>query len=308
MNLRDLEYLVAIGDHLHFGRAAAACGVSQPTLSMQVKKLEQELGVPLVERGVRQVLLTRAGEQIVARARVVLAEVASIRGIADDAKDPRTGSIRLGLFPTLGPYLLPHVIGPLRRRLPDLKLHIVEEQSDVLMERLRSGLLDAALLAVPAEDGAGLVVEPVFSEEFVAALPAEHPLAGDERPLTPAMLGAEGLLLLSQGHCLRDQTLAVCGDGGSHGPVRVEASSLETLRHMVGASMGVTLLPRMAVSGPVPPSPDVVVREFAEPRPYRTIGLHRRPNSVYEPVLREVAAVLRGLPPDLVQPCPEGTD
>lgn len=301
MNLRDLEYLVAISDHRHFGRAAAACLVSQPTLSTQLKKLEKELGVPLIERSVRQVILTRAGEEIVERARVVLGEVAAMRSIAGAAKDPRTGSIRIGFFPTLGPYLLPHLMGPLRRRLPDLKLHVVEEQSDLLLDRLRHGLLDAALLAMPVAH-APVVSEPVFVEDFLAALPVGHPLAAGQGELTPAMLANEGLLLLSEGHCLRDQTLAVCGEAGPDGPVRVDASSLETLRHMVGAAMGVTLLPRMAVSAPVPPTPDVVMREFSKPRPARTIGLHWRPGSIYEPVLHEVAAVLRELPRDLVTP------
>lgn len=303
MNIRDLEYLVAISDHRHFGRAAAACLISQPTLSTQLKKLERELGVPLIERGIRQVLLTKAGEEIVAHARKVLTEVSTIQGIADRAKDPRTGSIRLGLFPTLGPYLLPHLMGPLRRQLPDLKLHIVEEQSPLVTDRLRLGQLDAALLAIPAADPQ-LAFEPVFTEEFVAALPAAHPLATAEGPLTPSMLATEGLLLLSKGHCLRDQTLEVCGEASPDGPVRVEASSLETLRHMVGASLGVSLLPRMAVSAPVPASPEVVLREFSQPRPSRTIGLYWRPGSVYEPVLHEIAAVLRTLPDALVTSVP----
>jgi LysR family hydrogen peroxide-inducible transcriptional activator len=173
MNLRDLEYFVALAEHRHFGRAAAACYVSQPTLSTQVKKLEAELGLQLIERSPRQVMLTAAGELVVGRARVILAEVQDIRGIARQAADPRSGSLRLGIFPTLGPYLLPHIVGPLHQRFPELELLLVEEKTDDLLERLRAGRLDVAILALPVHDET-LHAEPLFREEFVLAVPAAH--------------------------------------------------------------------------------------------------------------------------------------
>lgn len=321
MNLRDLEYLVALADHRHFGRAAAASHVSQPTLSTQLKKLEGELGVSLIERGSRQVLLTAAGEQIVDRARRILAQVGDIRGLAEQAQDPRAGLLRLGLFPTLGPYLLPHVVEPLRRTFPRLRLHLVEEQSELLVDRLREGRLDAALLSMPSSDPT-LHAEAVFREDFVAALPAEHPLAEAAGPLAHDALNDEGLLLLAEGHCLRQDALAACGglDAGHLGrrsaglladdePSRLsafEATSLETLRHMVGSGVGVTLMPRLAVTDPVQPAPGIVLREFAAPPPSRTIGLHWRATSIYHHLLPEVAAVFRQLPADLVTPVAGG--
>jgi LysR family hydrogen peroxide-inducible transcriptional activator len=180
VNLRDLEYLVAVAEHGHFGRAAAACYVTQPTLSTQLKKLETELGVALVERNPRQVLLTGPGEQVVARARVILGEVDAIRGVARHARNPRAGRLRLGVFPTLGPYLLPHAVPTLRDRFPDLELHLVEEKTEVLHEKLRGGRLDAAVLALPVLDDA-LEGEPVFREDFLLAVPAGHRLAGAGR-------------------------------------------------------------------------------------------------------------------------------
>lgn len=299
MNIRDLEYLVALDDHRHFGRAAAACLVSQPTLSTQVKKLEAELGAPLVERGQRQVHLTLVGEQIAQRARVVLGEVADIRALAQQASDPRGGSLRLGVFPTLGPYLLPHLTGPLKKAFPNLELLLVEEQSHLLVDRLHAGTLDAALLAMPSGD-ASLHEEAVFVEEFVAALPVGHPLASAQEPLSTKDFTAEQILLLAEGHCMRDQALAVCQGAGASAPSGFEATSLETLRHMVAAGVGTTLLPRLAVSDPMPAHPGVVLREFAEPKPHRVIGLHWRESSVFSTLLPEVADVIRELPTDAI--------
>lgn len=302
MNLRDLEYLVAVAEHRHFGRAAQACFVSQPTLSTQLKKLETELGVPLVERAPRQVMLTRAGEQIVERARSVLADVADIKGIAHQAADPRSGSLRLGMFPTLGPYVLPHLTGPLHEHFPSLELLLVEEQTHVLLDRLRDGSLDAALIAIPSGDDS-LHVEPLFDEDFVAAVPEGHLLALPDQPLRSADIAREKLLLLTEGHCLRDQALAVCGTGATHAPMGgFEATSLETLRHMVAAGVGMTLLPRLSVSSPVAQTPGIALREFAAPRPHRTIGLHWRPSTIYRTLLPELADVIRQLPSELVTP------
>lgn len=309
MNLRDLEYLVSLAEHRHFGRAAGACFVSQPTLSTQLKKLENQLGVTLIERGSRNVLLTQAGDQVVARARVILAEAKEIRGIARHARDPRAGTLRLGAFPTLAPYLFPHVLPSLQQEYPDLELLLIEEKTAELRAQLTDGRLDAAILAMPVEAD-GMDVEPLFREEFVLALPVGHPLAQvpagrdgpSGEPLPAAVLVGEPLLLLDEGHCLRDQALAVCREVGGDEREGFRATSLETLRMMVAAGVGVTLLPQLAVRRPVPASDRIVLRRFAAPPPYRDIALVWRRTSTYGELLRELAGVLRQLPPGYVQP------
>lgn len=304
MNLRDLEYLVALAEHRHFGRAAAACYVSQPTLSTQLRKLESELGVPLIERNPRQVLLTPAGEQVVDRARAVLGEIDAIRGIARRAKDPRSGRLRLGVFPTLAPYLLPHVVPNLRTRFPELELFLVEERSKVLLDRLRVGRLDAALLALPVQDST-LVGEPLFREEFLLAVPAGHHLAEREQAKVES-LEREHLLLLQDGHCLRDQALEVCRLAGAEEYVGFQATSLETLRHMVAAGVGVTLLPELSVQPPVPRTDSVRLLRFGDPAPCREIGLFWRPASVFHDLFGELARILRDPAPGLVTPLGPG--
>ncbi|MCA0435603.1 MAG: LysR substrate-binding domain-containing protein [Austwickia sp.] len=295
MNLRDLEYLVALADHRHFGRAAAACYVSQPTLSTQVKKLEAELGVMLVERGSRSVLLTAAGQEVVTRARHLLDDADQIRRIARSVADPESGTLRLGLFPTLAPYLLPHVVAGVRARFPRLELLLVEEKSPELVERLRAGTLDAALLALPLLDDS-LAAEPLFREDFLLALPVDHELAERDEPLPPDVLSGAELLLLEDGHCLRDQALAVCTMGGGHERDGFRATSLETLRHMVATGAGLTLLPELSVSPPVPKHPGVVVRRLAGPAPHRDIALARRASHVDVQLLHDLAEVLRAVP------------
>lgn len=298
MNLRDLQYLVALDEHRHFGRAAAASFVSQPTLSTQVRKLEQELGVELIERNPRQVLLTEAGSQIVERARVVLAEVEDIRRLAARASDPEAATIRLGLFPTLAPYLLPHVVPVVHRRFPRLELLLVEEKTDVLLAQLRDGQIDAAVLALPVADQQ-LHVEPLFTEDFVLAVPATDPLAEGVGPVDVAVLATEPVLLLEEGHCLRDQALDVCRLAGAKELNGFRATSLETMRQMVAAGVGITLLPSLSVQSPVPPSPDVAVLPLAEPVPHRRLAMLWRPTTVHHELLPRVAAVLRDLPGDL---------
>ena len=301
MNLRDLQYLVALADHKHFGRAAAASFVSQPTLSTQVRKLEEELGVVLVERAPRKVMLTPAGQDMVARARRVLAEVEQMKEAARRTQDPEAGSIRLGIFPTLGPYLLPHVMPLVRERFPRLELLLVEEKTPVLLERLEQGKLDAALLALPLHDEQ-LHVEALFEEPFVLAVPAAHRLAG-AGSLAMAELADERLLLLEDGHCLRDQALDVCRLAGAGERSEFRATSLETLRQMVAAGVGVTLLPTLAVKPPVAHSGDIRLLPFddAEP-PSRRIGMAWRRSSARAGILHGLAEVFRVLPPGLLAP------
>lgn len=292
MNLRDLEYLVALDEHRHFGRAAAAAYVSQPTLSTQIKKLENELGVDLIERGTRQVLFTAVGERVVRRARRVLAEVDEIRTLAEGARSPSAGRVKIGVFPTLGAYLLPHLIGPLGERFPELDLFLMEDKTEVLLAQLRSGVLDVALIALPVPDD-DLHAEPLFREDFVLAAPSGHRLLDDSEPLSAGELGADELLLLTEGHCLRDQALEVCRAAGASEMKGFRATSLETLRHMVGAGIGLTLLPRLAVSGPGGPGHGVGVREFAAPAPHRDIALVWRRTHVHRELLADLAQALR---------------
>lgn len=284
MNLRDLEYLVAVGEHRHFGRAAEACLISQPTLSTQIKKLERELGVALVERSPRHVTLTAAGERVAERGRVILDEAAAIRAIARRANDPEGGTIRMGLFPTLAPYLLPHVVPALHERYPNLELLLIEEKTEVVLDQLRSGRLDVGIVALPVADGP-MHQQALFTEDFLLAVPAGHPLAATDGPVDPSVLADEQVLLLEEGHCLREQALSVCQLNGASERRGFRATSLETLRQMVAAGVGITLLPTLAVRPPVPPSPDIVLLRFRDPVPQRTLAMLWRATSVYQDLL-----------------------
>ncbi len=292
MNFHDLRYLVALAEHRHFGRAAEACFVTQPTLSTQIKKLEKELGVELIERSPRNVALTDAGERIVARARLILSEETDIRTIARQAQDPESGSLRLGLFPTLAPYLLHHVVPPMHQRFPNLELLLVEEKTEVVLSRLRDSQLDVAILALPIDD-AGLQSEPLFSEDFVLAVPADHPLAATDGPVDTGVLVTENVLLLEEGHCLRAQALEVCRLAGAEEYRDFRATSLETLRQMVASGVGVTLLPELSVQSPVPASDDIALLRFREPVPRRDIAMFWRSTSVRGDLLPKIAELIR---------------
>lgn len=299
MNLRDLRYLVALADHKHFGRAAEASFVSQPTLSTQIRKLEDELGVSLVERTPRKVLLTEIGREIAERARTILREVDQVRELARRTRDPESGTVRLGLFPTLGPYLLPHVVPKLRERFPKLELLLVEEKTPVLLRQLDEGRIDAAVLALPLHD-AQLHVEPLFEEQFVLAVPKDSKLAKRDS-LRMEDLEDQRLLLLEDGHCLRDQALDVCHLAGASEKDGFRATSLETLRQMVAANVGMTLLPALAVKPPVPRSDDIALLRFRGDPPYRRIALVWRKSSAMGEFLKKVADVVRALPRSLFE-------
>lgn len=306
MNLRDLRYLVALADHKHFGRAAAASFVSQPTLSTQIRKLEDELGVSLVERAPRRVMLTPIGRDIAERARRVLAEVAQMGELARRSQDPEAGTVRLGLFPTLAPYLLPHVLPGIRARLPRLELLLVEEKTDAILARLRDGRLDAALLALPVHDEQ-LHVESLFEEPFVLAVPQSHLFAKRDKPLALHDLDHEHLLLLEEGHCLRDQALDVCRLAGADERDGFRATSLETLRQMVAAGVGITLLPTLAVQPPVPPSPDIHLLPFRGKPPSREIAMVWRRSSAMGDFLQQLAQQFR-VPRELLHFSPAISD
>jgi LysR family transcriptional regulator, hydrogen peroxide-inducible genes activator len=300
MNLRDLKYLVALAEHRHFGRAAEASFVSQPTLSTQIKKLEDELGVALVERTPRKVLLTDVGREIAQRARDVLNEVDQIRSIARRTLDPESGTVRVGIFPTLGPYLLPHVIPQIRERFPRLELLLVEEKTEIILRQLREGRLDAGVLALPVHDDQ-LHVEFLFEEPFVLAVPENHALAR-RKGLKLDDLSDQSLLLLEDGHCLRDQALEVCQLAGASEKTGFRATSLETLRQMVAANVGITLLPTLAVQPPIAQSGNVHLIPFRSDAPSRRIAMMWRKSSAMAGFLKKLATLFRELPAALLDP------
>lgn len=299
MNLRDLQYLVALADHRHFGRAADVCLVSQPTLSTQIRKLEEELGVALIERAPRNVMLTPAGVDIVARARRVLSEMEQIKQTARRRVQSGKSTVRLGIFPTLGPYLLPHVLPAINAQFPMLELQLVEEKSDLLLEQLDSGKLDAALLAMPVQHS-HLHEEALFDEPFLLAVPSSHELAR-QRAIDAAELSDYDLMLLEDGHCLREQALEVCRASGGTEAARFRATSLETLRQMVLAGSGMTLLPQLAAHSPFPHAEKIHLLQFNDPPPGRQIGMYWRKSSALDDVLVDVAEIIRNATQSLLE-------
>ena len=299
MNLRDLRYLVALADHKHFGRAAEASFVSQPTLSTQLKKLEDELGMALVERNPRNVLLTEVGEAVVRRAKIILREADEIKAIARRAKDPESGTVRIGIFPTLAPYLLPHVVPEIVKRFPKLELILLEDKTDAILKKLHDGELDAGLLALPIHDDT-LHAEFLFEEAFVLALPKHHRLAKAKR-VKLADLALESLLLLDDGHCMRDQALEVCAMTGAAEKPGFRATSLETLRHMVSANVGITLMPALSVNAPAPNSPGICLIPFSEPAPHRRIAMIWRRTSALTAFLHQLVPLLKRFDPKLLR-------
>jgi len=245
LTLRDLQYLVAVADHAHFGKAAAACNVSQPALSAQIRKIEDVLGVQLFERTNRRVTITPSGKAVSDQARVVLEEAAKIGGITRSAQEPLAGTLRLGAIATVGPYLLPHLLSPLLKRYPTLDLFLREGLTDQLLGELRAGQLDAVIASNTFVDST-LRIIPLFFEPFVLAVPRGHKLATKQH-LDRRDLNGERMILLEDGHCLRDQTLDLC-PANRRGHVRqFHATSLETLRHLVATGSGYTLIPGLAV-------------------------------------------------------------
>jgi LysR family hydrogen peroxide-inducible transcriptional activator len=270
LKLKDLRYLVAVADTRHFGRAAAKCFISQPTLSAQLRKLEQDLGVQLIERQPRRVALTPAGEEVTRHARQMLETAEAIVTLAQLRRDPLAGQLRLALLPTIGPYLLPQVALKLRKALPRLELMLYEYQTAPMLERLHAGEIDVGLLALPVNDEA-LASRELYEEPFVLALPESHRLAARAQVRVDDLDG-ETLLLLEDGHCLRDQALEICARGNVHEKQDFRATSIETLRQMVAAGVGITLLPALASRGAYAHARGIAIRAFARPIPSRRIG------------------------------------
>jgi LysR family hydrogen peroxide-inducible transcriptional activator len=286
--LRQIEYAVAVAERGSFRAAARACHVTQPGLSTQVRQLEDQLGVRLFERNRRRVLVTAPGEEVLRRARVVLQEVEHLKQAARGLARPFSGPLRLGVIPTIAPYLLPRALPKLRRRYPELSLKLCEAQTGELVDLLRRGDLDLLLVALEAELSE-LAKAPLFSDPFCVALPAGHALE-KRRQLREDDLRGEDVLLLSDGHCLRDQVLSVCDSAGAVEPGDFRATSLATLVQMVAAGSGITLLPALAL--PVEArTRGLVTVPFRKPAPARTIGLAWRPDSPRAGEFRELGAL-----------------
>lgn len=269
--IRQLEYLVAVAETLHFRKAAQNCAVTQPALSAQIQGLEELLGIQLFERNRRRVLLTKAGREAVARARRVLDDCDALAEAARSASEPLAGELRMGVIPTVAPYLLPRVLPCLRENHPKLRLFLREEFTHELIDRLNSGELDCLLLALPASGG-DFEHQLLFHDAFWLALPHGHALLARESVKYDDLKDQE-VLLLEDGHCLRDQALAICNRGGANESMRVRATSLGTLTQMVSGGLGVTLLPELAIAVEAREGSGVELRPFAEPVPQREIGL-----------------------------------
>ena len=277
MTLTELKYIVAVARHKHFGRAAEACFVAQPTLSVAIKKLEEELGITMFERGGADITTTPIGAQIVAQAEHVLDQTAAIKEIAKQNNDPLIGAIRLGLIYTIGPYLLPTLIKGMIEQAPKMPLVLQENFTTRLLESLRQGELDAAIVALPLPER-GFMTLPIYDEPFVVAVPNQHPWV-NRKSISAQELKSETMLLLGNGHCFRDQVLEVCpemarfstSDGGI--ARTFEGSSLETIRHMVASGIGITVLPK--ASAPNPTSADGMLHHlpFSDPVPSRRVAL-----------------------------------
>ncbi len=283
--MRQLRYFDALARLGHFGRAAEACAISQPALSMQIKEMEEALGGVLLERNARQVVLTRFGEQLAERVREILRSVDELGDFARASRDKLTGRLRLGMIPTIAPYLLPKVIGSLTRKHPEIDIHVRESKTPTLIEELVEGRLDAAIVALPVSEPS-LTEVALFAENFLLVRPPEY-----EGAAVPSgeMLREMRLLLLEEGHCFRDQALSFCNMQAPR--EMLDASSLSTLVQMVGAGMGVTLIPEMAV-GVETRSASVSLARFADPQPQRTVGMVWRKTSPLAKQLMQISEIV----------------
>ncbi|MBE9515453.1 MAG: DNA-binding transcriptional regulator OxyR [Proteobacteria bacterium] len=280
MNLRELEYLLAVDEERHFHKAAERCFVSQPTLSGQLKKLEQELGVLLVERSTRQVVMTDVGRAVAEEARQVLAGVRQIKDLAATYHDPMVGELHVGLIPTVAPYLLPNIMSGMKKEFPNLSLWLHEQQTSVLLKMLRQAELDMLILALPVETDEFSELA-LYREPFQLAVSKSEPLASQD-VISLSDLGEHEMLLLEEGHCLRNQVLDVCFMAGATENASFHATSLETLRYMVGEGMGMTLMPELAVPDKTSSKDLIQYLRFSDPMPGREIGILYRKGSYRE--------------------------
>lgn len=289
MNIRDLKYLVSVADLKSFTQAAKTCNVSQPTLSGQIKKIETMLKVQIFERDTKTVRLTSAGREIIDSARRALDEINDIYAIGKMAQDPLTGTLRIGAFPTLSPYLFPQIIPALNKRYPNLRLILFEEKTDALIRKLKSGELDAAFLALPLHES-NLESATLFDDEFYIAVPEDHELAGCPQ-IGQRILREHNLLLLEEGHCMRDQALDICDLYDLAEEPDFRATSLETLRQMVRAGIGVTIMPKIAVHD----DEGIKYIPIKDPAPKRSIALVWRKTSVRKATFKTIAAAVQDI-------------
>lgn len=276
LSLRDLEYITAVAEHLHFGRAALACGVSQPTLSGQLRKLEEFLGVEIFERSPRGVLVTRRGAEVVAQAKRIISEARRLFEVVRIGAEPLTGTLRLGVISTLGPYLVPFLLKPLRARYPELKLLLTEGHTRVLVRQLEEGELDALLATTPIAE-AELTQLPLFREELALAVPRDHPLA-QTKEVKPSDIPVAELILLAEGHCLREQAMLLCPSRLREGSSDLQAASLETLRQMIAAGSGVSFMPQLAIQVGALLDDMVAYRRITGGQHAREVALFHRPS------------------------------
>jgi LysR family hydrogen peroxide-inducible transcriptional activator len=290
MNLRDLEYLIALQEIKHFRKAAEKCFVSQPTLSGQIAKLEEELGLLLIERTSRKVIFTHAGEDIVAKAKQVLLEVKGLKEIAKNHQAPLSGPLHIGLIPTVAPYLLPRIVPQIGRQFPDIDLFLYEEQTHRLLKRLEEGELDCLILAyLPEMKKLGAI--DLYHEPLLLAMPSSHHWAR-QAIIDINELSGQRVLMLEDGHCLRDQAMDYCFAAGAEEDTSFKATSLETLRHMVAAGSGLTLLPELSVPEQAIQN-GICYRRFSDPQPVRLISLVHRYHSVRRPCFNDLAKLIQ---------------
>ncbi|WNJ96388.1 DNA-binding transcriptional regulator OxyR [Vibrio ruber] len=290
MNIRDFEYLVSLAEHRHFRKAAEACFVSQPTLSGQIRKLEDELGTVLLERSSRRVLFTDAGLQLVEQAKSILKEIKTFKDMASGQGDEMSGPMHIGFIPTVGPYLLPRIVPSLKTHFPDLELYLHEAQTSQLVRQLEDGKLDCLVLASVEETKPFKEIE-LYNEPMSLAVPADHPWAKSEQ-LDMSNLKGQTVLMLGDGHCLRDQALGFCFAAGAKDDERFKATSLETLRNMVAAGGGITLLPELSLPGCREKDGVCYLKAF-NPIPSRTLALVYRPGSPLRQRFETLAGVIR---------------
>lgn len=291
MNLRELEYLVAVDEEHHFNRAAERCFVSQPTLSGQLKKLEEELGVMLIERDTRKVSMTDVGTAVAQQARKILTDVKAIKEITQSFDDPMAGELQVGLIPTVAPYLLPEIIPELNNNFPRLTLWLHEHLTAVLLEKLKNANLDLLILALPVETDEFSEID-LFRESFWLAVPT-HKTLSKKNIIKMMDLNQQEMLLLEEGHCLRGQALDVCFSAGATENQAFRATSLETLRYMVSEGVGMTLLPELAVPKTKNKSDTINYIPFSEPKPTRRIGMLYRKGSYREETYQKIAQVIK---------------
>ena len=288
---RDLQYLVAIDEVQHFGRAAERCCVSQPTLSGQLRKLEESLGIQLVERTNKRVRMTRAGREIATRARRILTEMNELEAVAQSFRDPLAGDLDVGLIPTIAPYLLPHIMPALQRVLPLMRFMLHEHQTAVLLDKLRVGELDLLILALPVETDEFEEMD-LYDESFELAVPTGDPLTR-KRPILLGDISGRDVLLLEEGHCLRGQALDICLEAGAREYSTFRATSLETLRHMVAEGIGITLIPRLAVRPVGRGDAGVTYLPFNNPKPSRRVGLLYRRTTARQSCFKVIGTLIR---------------